>query len=53
MAAPISETPEIAALVAVAPSRMCRSMFSVTTMESSTNRPSEMINPEMLIWLRE
>ena len=49
-AAVISRVPPMAASTGVSPLRKCRSIFSVTTIESSTSKPSERMKPEMLIW---
>ena len=48
----ISRVPDSAAVIRSSPSRRCRAIFSVTTIESSTNRPSAMMKPEIANWLR-
>lgn len=52
-ATPICRVPSIAASILDRPSRRWRAMFSVTTMESSTRRPSAITKPTMLSWLME
>ena len=49
----ISDTPAIAASRGASPSRRCRAMFSVTTMESSTSRPSASTKPAIESWFSE
>ena len=47
MATKICFVPASAAAVRDMPSRRCRAMFSVTTMESSTSRPNATTKPAM------
>jgi hypothetical protein len=53
MASRICLVPRMAASVREWPMRRCRAMFSTTTMESSTSRPSESTKPAMVIWFSE
>ena len=53
MASAICRVPAMAACVRVNPMRICREMFSTTTIESSTSRPSDNTNPAMVIWFSE
>ncbi len=53
IAAKICCVPASAACRRVAPSRRWRAMFSTTTMESSTSRPSATTKPAIEIWLSE
>ena len=48
----ISFVPSIAAIVRSLPMRKWRDTFSMTTIESSTSKPSERMNPATTSWLR-
>ena len=53
MATKICRVPASAACTRECPMRMCRAMFSTTTMESSTSRPSATTKPAIDSWLSE
>ena len=53
MATKICRVPASAACTRVYPMRRCREMFSTTTMESSTSRPSATTKPAIDSWFSE
>ena len=53
MATKIWRVPSSAACMRDFPMRMCRAMFSTTTMESSTSRPSATTKPAIDSWFSE
>ena len=53
IATKICRVPASAAFVRDAPSRRCRAMFSTTTIESSTSRPSATTKPAIESWFSE